>query len=93
MKNPLLSPGLAPDELLKKAIPSRVCMINCAGDQLLAEEEAFKTRLEALGKTVGGCVVPDVGHGFDKRPSFWRGDEKRDWAYGIAVKELVEMWR
>lgn len=92
MRSPLLSPGIAPDELLRSAFPEKAMMISCGGDQLLAESERFAQRLRGLGKKVDSFVVPGVGHGWDKKPTFWRGDETRDEAYDFAVKGLKEMW-
>ncbi|KFY92490.1 hypothetical protein V500_04174 [Pseudogymnoascus sp. VKM F-4518 (FW-2643)] len=92
MKSPLLSPGIAPNQLLRDALPDKLVIIDCAGDQLLAESEEFKSRLRNLGKTVGGCTVEEVGHAWDKRPSFRRGDKKRDEAYELAIKGLEGFW-
>jgi acetyl esterase/lipase len=91
--SPLLSPGLASDDLLRDAFPGRLVMINCGGDQLLAESERFRKRLVGLGKKVDGCVVEGVGHAWDKRPTFKRGDVKRDEAYQLAVKSLQKAWK
>jgi putative ergosteryl-3beta-O-L-aspartate hydrolase len=92
MNSPLLSPGLAPEELLRDALPEKLMMINCGGDQLLAESEIFKKRLSSLGKKVDGCIVEGVGHGWDKQPSFRKGNVKRDEAYKLALKALQEVW-
>lgn len=92
MRNPLLSPGLADDELLRVALPDRLVMINCGGDQLLVESEKFRERLKGLGKKVDGLVVKGVPHGWDKKPTFTKGDVKRDEAYAAAVKSLLEVW-
>lgn len=92
MTSPLLSPGIAPDELLRKALPERVVLISCGGDQLLAETERFRKRLLSLGKKVNGCVVEGVGHGWDKKPTFKKGNVKRDEAYALAIKALQEAW-
>jgi acetyl esterase/lipase len=92
MRSPLLSPGLADDELLMNALPDRLVMINCGGDQLLVESEKFRERLKGLGKNVGGFVVKGVPHGWDKKATFRKGDVKRDEAYAVAVKGLLEVW-
>lgn len=92
MNSPLLSPGKAPDQLLRDAMPAKLVIINCRGDQLLAESEKFKSRLQNLGKTVDGCTVEGVGHAWDKRPSFKKGNAKRDEAYGLAVERLQTFW-
>ena len=90
--SPLLSPGLAPDRLIRNAFPGSLVLINCGGDQLLAESERFRKRLVGLGKNVEGCVVEGVGHAWDKRPTFKKGDVKRDEAYQLGVNSLQEVW-
>jgi acetyl esterase/lipase len=42
MTSPLLRPGIAPDELLREAIPNGLVIITCGGDELLAESETFR---------------------------------------------------
>jgi putative ergosteryl-3beta-O-L-aspartate hydrolase len=93
MTSPLLSLGIASDELFGDTFPAQLGMINCGGDQLLAESERLKKRLEGLGKKVAGCIVEGVGHAWDKKPTFKKGDVKRDEAYEFAVKALQESIR
>ncbi|EPE25071.1 alpha/beta-Hydrolase [Glarea lozoyensis ATCC 20868] len=90
--DPLLSPGLADDEILRKGIPENVAMVNCGGDQLLAESTRFGERLKGLGKSVEVLVVEGVGHAWDKKASWKKGNAKRDEAYRFAVENLKEMW-
>ncbi len=92
MASPLLSPGLAPEEVLREALPHHLVLINCGGDQLLAESERFKSKLEGLGKNIDGYVVEGVPHGWDKKPTFKKGDVKRDQAYQHAVTSLQKTW-
>ncbi|KAE9374962.1 alpha/beta-hydrolase [Stipitochalara longipes BDJ] len=92
MTSPLLSPGIAPDQLLRDALPESLVLINCGGDQLLVESEKFRKRLKELGKNVDGYVVEGVGHGWDKQPTFKKGDVKRDQAYATAMKSLEGVW-
>ena len=75
-----------------EALPEKMVLITCYGDQLLAEGEIFRKRLKALGKVVDGHTVPGVGHGWDKFPTFHRGNQSRDEAYGVAVTSLKEFW-
>jgi putative ergosteryl-3beta-O-L-aspartate hydrolase len=92
---PLLSPALAPDEMLKNAFPTHMVLITCKGDPLLAEGEVFRERLKAAGKTVTGWAIPGVGHGFDSVVLGKKADDrrtKRDQAYRIAVEGLKEAW-
>jgi acetyl esterase/lipase len=65
---PLLSPGLAPDQLLKEVLPQNMVMITCWDDGLLVEDEKLRGRLKVLGKRVDGYMVEGVVHGWDK----WR---------------------
>jgi putative ergosteryl-3beta-O-L-aspartate hydrolase len=87
-----LSPGLAPDELLKEALPQNMVMITCWGDGLLHEGEVFRKRLRLLGKRVDGYTVEGVPHGWDKWPSWRKGNVSRDKAYKSAVGSLKEFW-
>jgi acetyl esterase/lipase len=98
MSHPYLSPGLAPESLLVAAYPRAVAIYTCGWDQLLVEGNAFRERLGGFvgeGKMgrVGGFVVEDAVHGFDKKPSFWRGNEARERMYGDAVGQLEGMWK
>ena len=92
MGSHLLSPGIAPDQLLKDALPQNMVMITCWGDGLLVEAEQMKGRLKALGKRVDGYTVDGVVHGWDKWPSWWKGNATRDEAYKSAVESLKEFW-
>lgn len=92
LSSPLLSPGIATDDLLRDTLPENLVMINCEGDQLLAESERFRKKLIGLGKDVSGMVVKGVGHGWDKKPTWRKGDVKRDDAYRFAVESLKEVW-
>ena len=92
MRSPLLSPGLAPDEILRAAFPRDIIIMSCGGDQLLAEDQRFGQRLSDLGKEVHTLVVEDVGHAWDKQPSFGKGNPKRNEAYGFAVSVLKKIW-
>jgi len=92
MHSPFLSPGLAPDQLLRDALPQNMVMITCWGDGLLVEGEKFRERLRALGKRVDGHIVDGVVHGWDKWPSWWNGNVTRDEAYKSAAESLKEFW-
>ncbi|KAJ9491302.1 hypothetical protein VN97_g1944 [Penicillium thymicola] len=98
MSHPYLSPGLAPAYLLYVSYPSAVAIYTCGWDQLLVEGNTFRERLSGFveeGKmmSVGGFVVGDVAHGFDKKPSFWRGNQVRGRMYGDAVNQLKARWK
>jgi len=93
LNHPLLSPGLASDEVLRKALPENMVMITCGGDSLMDEGEKFRSRLKRLGKRVDGYVVGGVPHAWDKMPSFKKETPKRDLAYNLAVDSLCEFWK
>ncbi|KAJ5164309.1 CAZyme family CE10 [Penicillium coprophilum] len=98
MSHPFLSPGLAPASLLSAAYPHAVAIYTCGWDQLLVEGNTFRERLggfveEGRTASVGGFVVEDVVHGFDKKPSFWKGSQKRERMYADAIKQLKMMWK
>ncbi|KAJ6161199.1 hypothetical protein N7470_004595 [Penicillium chermesinum] len=98
MSDKLLSPGLAPSCLLLSALPSCVAIYTCGWDQLLVEGNAFRERLKRFadeGKMeyVGGFVLEETVHGFDKRPSFCMANEMRDRMYGDGVQQLGIMWQ
>lgn len=64
--DPRMSPGLMPDELLKK-LP-HFHMILCEYDMLLAEGIRFAQRLEHHNKPYTVRIVEGEGHGWDKPP-------------------------
>lgn len=91
MDNPYLSPGVAPRELLKR-LPDDICIYTCEWDELLAEAERFRRRLEECGKRVRYKMFKGTSHGWDKNPNpVWR-DEKREAAYSEACAELKRVW-
>ena len=87
----LLSPGRAADEVLRNAMPRRIALFPCELDILLEEAEAARQRLKELGKVVGGRVIPEAIHGWDKRPRKEGPEEKTVRAYHDAIKEMREM--
>ncbi|MCJ1395508.1 hypothetical protein MMC18_008394 [Xylographa bjoerkii] len=91
MASPYLSPGLAPDEMVLHALPDSIYVHTCEWDQLLVEGEKFRQRLKGLGKFVTGGMTKEVAHGWDKRPSFFRGNSVRDQVYAEATGEMMKM--
>lgn len=92
MRNPLLSPGLASEEIIRDVLPDHVVIITCWKDALLAEGERFRERLKGAGKRVEGYTVLGVEHGWDKWPTWGRGDRRRDEAYEVAARSLGGGW-
>jgi acetyl esterase/lipase len=98
MSHPYLSPGLAPMGLILASYPPEVAIYTCGWDQLLVEGNQFRERLRGFVgsgglRSVGGMVIEDAVHGFDKRPSFFLGNGPREKMYGDAVRQLEIMWK
>ncbi|XP_021074817.1 hormone-sensitive lipase isoform X3 [Mus pahari] len=62
VKNPFMSPLLAPDSMLKTLPP--VHLVACALDPMLDDSVMFARRLRDLGQPVTLKVVEDLPHGF-----------------------------
>ncbi|XP_034374959.1 hormone-sensitive lipase isoform X4 [Arvicanthis niloticus] len=62
VKNPFMSPLLAPDNMLKTLPP--VHIVACALDPMLDDSVMFARRLRDLGQPVTLKVVEDLPHGF-----------------------------
>uniref|UniRef100_A0A8D2DYF4 Hormone-sensitive lipase n=1 Tax=Sciurus vulgaris TaxID=55149 RepID=A0A8D2DYF4_SCIVU len=62
VKNPFMSPLLAPDSMLKTLPP--VHIVACALDPMLDDSVMFARRLRSLGQPVTLRVVEDLPHGF-----------------------------
>ncbi|GAB1291738.1 Hormone-sensitive lipase [Apodemus speciosus] len=62
VKNPFMSPLLAPDSMLKTLPP--VHIVACALDPMLDDSVMFARRLRDLGQPVTLKVVEDLPHGF-----------------------------
>lgn len=67
--NPLLSPGVAADELLR-VLPDNIVLFTCEWDMLRAEAERFGSRLKRdIRKNVTQTMIPEVAHAWDKAPN------------------------
>ncbi|KAJ3056314.1 hypothetical protein HK097_007414 [Rhizophlyctis rosea] len=86
MDHPYLSPIVASNEALSKALPQHVVMCICEWDELRDEGERFARRLKEVGKEVGVRLVEGVGHAWDKNP--FGGNPVRDEVYDYACREL-----
>ena len=60
--DPLVSPGLLPDEKLKKVAPAII--ITCGQDVLKPQADAYEIRLKAAGVNVQLFDYPESQHGF-----------------------------
>ena len=84
-----LSPALAPKDALQNALPEKIAIFTCEWDKLLVEAEDFRKELKAIGKIVGGEMIMNVGHGFDKRVRKYA--KERHSMYREAVKQIKTM--
>ncbi|XP_073782133.1 hormone-sensitive lipase isoform X4 [Danio rerio] len=62
VRNPYMSPLLAPDNMLKGLPP--VHIVACHLDPMLDDSVMFAKRLQNIGQPVTLCVVDDLPHGF-----------------------------
>lgn len=88
LDNPLLSPGLMPDDLIDKLPPVQLCL--CEYDMLLAEGKRFAERVQSRGKELGYRVVKEAKHAWDKPPPF-SPPESMGVEYAEAVRAMARM--
>lgn len=86
LDNPLLSPGLMPDDLIDRLPPVQLCL--CEYDMLLAEGKRFAERVQDRGKEVGYRVVKGAKHAWDKPPPF-NPPESMGIEYAEAVRAMA----
>ena len=91
MSSPYLSPALASNDTLRNALPQKLAIFTCGFDDLLEEAETFRKTLQSLGKEVGGSIIKDVRHAWDKMPKYGKGDTKRDQMHSEAIAQLKSM--
>ncbi|XP_043935353.1 hormone-sensitive lipase [Protopterus annectens] len=83
VRNPFMSPLLAPDEMLL-GLP-RLHIVACALDPMLDDSVMFAKRLRNLGKPVELCVVEDLPHGFLSLSQLSR--DTKD-AAGVCIEQI-----
>ncbi|KAL8742999.1 MAG: hypothetical protein Q9190_004594 [Brigantiaea leucoxantha] len=89
LASPFASPAIAPDDLLKNALPAdNISLHCCEWDMLHAEGLAFAERLQKLGIGVECHTIPEVAHAFDKAPNPIGVDPKAEEHYKLACKVL-----
>ncbi|EME88731.1 uncharacterized protein MYCFIDRAFT_80112 [Pseudocercospora fijiensis CIRAD86] len=90
LDSPYLSPGVAPTDLLRNALPDEIIMYTCEWDMLLEEGQEFHQRLisDEIGKNVVYTMVPEVPHGWDKAPNPWKPTPGVREHYLKACKEI-----
>jgi len=103
----LVSPALASDEQLMRALPSHIWIYTCEYDDLCDEGRRFAERLHLLGRdqdeefritTEGGRkivryeMIPGVPHAWDKAPNPLWVNEIAHARYQHAVEGLRRLW-
>lgn len=86
--DPYLSPAIAPDSTLIAGLPTHIALYTCEWDQLFVEGEAFRTRLDSLGKNITGRPVRGVQHAWDRAPNPFKADLKAEVVYHEACADL-----
>lgn len=86
--NPYLSPGVAPETLLRNGLPEHVALFTCEWDMLRAEALALGQRLKAMGKAITHEDVKGVPHGWDKNPNPFKEAMGAKKYYRNACKQL-----
>lgn len=86
--DPYLSPAVAPDSILIAGLPTHIALYTCEWDQLFVEGEAFRARLDSLGKQVTGRPVRGVQHAWDRSPNPFKADLQAEVVYDEACAEL-----
>ncbi|KDQ08597.1 hypothetical protein BOTBODRAFT_561882 [Botryobasidium botryosum FD-172 SS1] len=89
--SPYLSPGVAPDALLR-LLPDEFVLCTCEFDMLLAEDERFRDRLRELGKRVWYRMVEGVPHGWDKMPNLFGVAPGVEECYREACREIKRVF-
>lgn len=92
--DPYLSPVAAPNDFLNAAYPDHILLYTCEFDMLNAEGVAFGNRLRSeIGKNVGGGMIKDVAHAFDKMPKSSEENLKAtEDCYREACEELKKVF-
>ncbi|KAB8260353.1 Alpha/Beta hydrolase protein [Aspergillus pseudonomiae] len=88
-----LSPGLAPEDALKEALPPIISFKLAGLDYLLSEEKEAFRRLKQLGKNVDCEVVEGVPHYWDHMARTEEMRELRDRFLGTAAEEIEKIWQ
>lgn len=86
LDNPLLSPGLMPDDLIDKLPPVQLCL--CEYDMLLAEGKRFAERVQNRDKKIEYRVVKEAKHAWDK-PLPFSPPESMGTEYAEAVRAMA----
>lgn len=69
-------------------LPTHIALYICEWDQLFIEGEAFRARLDSLGKQITGRPVHGFPNGWDRASNPFKADLKATVAYREACAEL-----
>ncbi|KAL4865659.1 hypothetical protein BDV12DRAFT_188039 [Aspergillus spectabilis] len=86
-----ISPGLAPLDVIKMALPERIFVKLAGLDPLLAEGKAAAARLKDLGKQVGCEITEDVPHYWDHLAKTEHEKRLRQTVHEKAADEIEEV--
>ncbi|KAI9838071.1 MAG: hypothetical protein M1819_006226 [Sarea resinae] len=88
LSDPYLSPGVAPDAILKH-LPADISIYACEWDMLLGEAQRFSHRLrDDAGKNVKFNVIEGVHHAWDKSPNPFSLHPATMGRYKLACEDL-----
>jgi acetyl esterase/lipase len=86
-----ISPGLAPEEIVKAALPTRMFVKPAGLDPLLAEGVAAAARFRDLGIQVECEVIQGVVHYWDHLAKTEQEKRLRQEVYGKSADEIAEV--
>ena len=89
--SPYVSPGRAPENMLRNGLPNNIQLYLCEWDMLLREGQAFANTLRRLGKNVSETLVQEHPHAWDKSPNPFRDQRQIDDHYEDACRNLCEI--
>uniref|UniRef100_A0A8D0HHB7 Hormone-sensitive lipase n=1 Tax=Sphenodon punctatus TaxID=8508 RepID=A0A8D0HHB7_SPHPU len=88
LKNPFMSPLLAPDHMLKGLPP--IHLVACALDPMLDDSVMFARHLRAVGQPVSLRVVQDLPHGFLSLSQLCRETRQAAMLCTDLIREILE---
>lgn len=83
-----ISPGLAPVDVMKMALPNRITLKLAGLDPLLAEGEAAAARLQSVGKQVSCETIENVPHYWDHLAKTEEEKKLRQKVYEKVANEI-----
>ncbi|XP_078389599.1 hormone-sensitive lipase [Cetorhinus maximus] len=88
VKNPFMSPLLAPDDMLRGLPP--IHLVACALDPMLDDSVMFAKRLRSAGQTVSLQVVEDLPHGFLSLSHLSRETKEASNICVVKIREVLQ---